>query len=118
MAEEMGISIEELVMTMESGAEVESLHKTIYQVGNGDFSDGQKLPEKRNRQEKYWRQDFSGRDWGNSVEAKGRRLIYMRYFPNYDPGWIAHEIGVSQVLVIQNGKEGSCAVCGESAEEE
>ena len=31
MAEEMGISIEELVMTMESGAEVESLHKTIYQ---------------------------------------------------------------------------------------
>ena len=51
MAEEMGISIEELVMTMESGAEVESLHKTIYQGEGTEISLMDKLPEKENRQE-------------------------------------------------------------------
>ena len=50
MAEEMGISIEELVMTMESGAEVESLHKTIYQGEGTEISLMDKLPEKENRQ--------------------------------------------------------------------
>ena len=48
MAEEMGISIEELVMTMESGAEVESLHKTIYQGEGTEISLMDKLPEKEN----------------------------------------------------------------------
>ena len=50
MAAEMGISIEELVMTLESGAEVESLHKTIYQGEGTEISLMDKLPEKENRQ--------------------------------------------------------------------
>ena len=63
MAEEMGISIEELVMTMESGAEVESLHKTIYQGEGTEISLMDKLPEKENRQEKYWTGFFWKRYW-------------------------------------------------------
>ena len=37
---------------MESGAEVESLHKTIYQGEGTEISLMDKLPEKENRQEK------------------------------------------------------------------
>ena len=91
MAAEMGISIEELVMTMESGAEVESLHKTIYQGEGTEISLMDKLPEKENRQEK-------------ALEAKERRLIYMRYFQNMTQMEIAHELGVSQVQVSRMEK--------------
>ena len=52
LACEMGIAVEELVLTLESGAEVESLHKTIYKGEGPEISLIDKLPEKENRQEK------------------------------------------------------------------
>ena len=101
MAAEMGISIEELVMTMESGAEVESLHKTIYQGTEISLMD--KLPEKENRQEKALDRIFLEEILG-TLEAKERRLIYMRYFQNMTQMEIAHELGVSQVQVSRMEK--------------
>ena len=77
MAEEMGISIEELVMTMESGAEVESLHKTIYQ-GDGQASG------KRKSAGKSTGQDFSGRDTGDSG-GKGAEVDLYAVFSEHDP---------------------------------
>ena len=103
MAEEMGISIEELVMTMESGAEVESLHKTIYQGEGTEISLMDKLPEKENRQEKVLDRIFLEEILG-TLEAKERRLIYMRYFQNMTQMEIAHELGVSQVQVSRMEK--------------
>ena len=104
MAEEMGISIEELVMTMESGAEVESLHKTIYQGEGTEISLMDKLPEKENRQEKVLDRIFLEEILG-TLEAKERRLIYMRYFQNMTQMEIAHELGVSQVQVSRMEKK-------------
>ena len=103
MAAEMGISIEELVMTMESGAEVESLHKTIYQGEGTEISLMDKLPEKENRQEKALDRIFLEEILG-TLEAKERRLIYMRYFQNMTQMEIAHELGVSQVQVSRMEK--------------
>ena len=104
MAAEMGISIEELVMTMESGAEVESLHKTIYQGEGTEISLMDKLPEKENRQEKALDRIFLEEILG-TLEAKERRLIYMRYFQNMTQMEIAHELGVSQVQVSRMEKK-------------
>ena len=103
MAAEMGISLEELVMTMESGAEVESLHKTIYQGEGTEISLMDKLPEKENRQEKVLDRIFLEEILG-TLEAKERRLIYMRYFQNMTQMEIAHELGVSQVQVSRMEK--------------
>ena len=95
MAAEMGISIEELIMTMESGAEVESLHKTIYQGEGTEISLMDKLPEK----DRIFLEEILG-----TLEAKERRLIYMRYFQNMTQMEIAHELGVSQVQVSRMEK--------------
>ena len=84
MAEEMGISIEELVMTMESGAEVESLHKTIYQGEGTEISLMDKLPEKRKPAGKSTGQDFSGRDTGDSG-GKGAEVDLYAVFSEHDP---------------------------------
>ena len=83
MAEEMGISIEELVMTMESGAEVESLHKTIYQGEGTEISLMDKLPEKKTGR-KSTGQDFSGRDTGDSG-GKGAEVDLYAVFSEHDP---------------------------------
>ena len=74
MAAEMGISIEELVMTMESGAEVESLHKTIYQGEGTEISLMDKDREKDNLQENALKRIFLEEMLG-SLEAKERKLI-------------------------------------------
>ena len=98
MATEMGISTEELVMTMESGAEVESLHKTIYQGEGTEISLMDKIPEQDNRQEKALNRIFLEEMLG-SLEAKERKLIYMRYFQDMTQTEIARELGISQVQV-------------------
>ena len=97
----MGEMAEE--MTMESGAEVESLHKTIYQGEGTEISLMDKLPEKENRQEKVLDRIFLEEILG-TLEAKERRLIYMRYFQNMTQMEIAHELGVSQVQVSRMEK--------------
>ena len=89
--------------TMESGAEVESLHKTIYQGEGTEISLMDKLPEKENRQEKVLDRIFLEEILG-TLEAKERRLIYMRYFQNMTQMEIAHELGVSQVQVSRMEK--------------
>ena len=98
MAAEMGISVEELVMTMEAGAEVESLHKTIYQGEGTEISLMDKIPEQDNRQEKALNRIFLEEILG-SLEAKERKLIYMRYFQDMTQTEIARELGISQVQV-------------------
>lgn len=98
LAAEMGISTEELVMTMESGAEVESLHKTIYQGEGTEISLMDKIPEQDNRQEKALNRIFLEEMLG-SLEAKERKLIYMRYFQDMTQNEIARKLGISQVQV-------------------
>ena len=45
------LSVDEVVMSMESGAEVESLHKIIYQGDGNDISLMDRLQEKENGQD-------------------------------------------------------------------
>ena len=52
IADEIGVTPEELAMAMESGAEIESLQKTIYQGDGNDISLMDKLEEKTNQNEK------------------------------------------------------------------
>nr|WP_294678776.1 SigF/SigG family RNA polymerase sporulation sigma factor [uncultured Blautia sp.] len=98
LAEEMGISMEELMLTLESGAEVESLHKTIYQGEGTEISLMDKLPEKENRQEKALERIFL-EELLNTLGARERQIIYMRYFQDMTQTEIAEVLGISQVQV-------------------
>lgn len=98
IAGECGMSMEELVLAMESGAEVESLHKTIYQGEGNEISLMDKLPEKVNGQEVLLDRILLEEILG-SLDARERRLIYMRYFQEKTQTEIAGELGISQVQV-------------------
>ena len=89
---------------MESGAEVESLQKTIYQGENHDISLMDRIPEKENGQEKLLNRIFLEELLGR-LPAKERQLIYMRYFQDMTQAQIAGKLGISQVQVSRMEKK-------------
>ena len=103
IAGEMAVTVEDLVMAMESGAEVESLQKTIYQGEGNDISLMDKLEEKKNGQEEVINRLLLEEMLG-VLDAKERKLIYMRYFQDKTQTEIAGELGVSQVQVSRMEK--------------
>ena len=103
LSEEAQLGREAIILAMEAGAEVESLHKTIYQGEGTEISLMDKIPEKENRQEKVLNRIFLEEILG-SLNAKERKLIYMRYFQNKTQTEIAYELGVSQVQVSRMEK--------------
>ncbi len=59
------LSVDEVVMSMESGAEVESLHKIIYQGDGNDISLMDRLRKKKMDRIKHWTGFFWMRYWKN-----------------------------------------------------
>ena len=98
LAEAAEISLEELNMVLEAGAEVESLHKTIYQGEGTELSLMDKIPEKENRQDKLLDKVLLEELLGR-LEAEERKLIYMRYFQDMTQTEIARQLHISQVQV-------------------
>ena len=103
LSEAMKLPVEELVLTLESGAEVESLHKTIYQGDGNEISLLDKLPEKENQQEVLLNKILLEEILG-ILEPKERQLIYMRYFQDMTQTQIAERMGISQVQVSRMEK--------------
>ena len=103
IAGELDVTVEEIVEAMESGAEVESLQKTIYQGENHDISLMDRIPEKENGQEKLLNRIFLEELLGR-LPAKERQLIYMRYFQDMTQAQIAGKLGISQVQVSRREK--------------
>lgn len=104
IAKEMAVTVEDLVMAMESGAEVESLQKTIYQGEGNDISLMDKIEEQKNGQEEAMNRLLLEEMLG-LLDAKERKLIYMRYFQEKTQTEIAKELGVSQVQVSRMEKK-------------
>lgn len=100
---ELGFPVEELVMTMESAVEVESLHKTIYQGEGTEISLMDKLPETKNQQELLLDRILL-EEMLNTLEERERKLIHMRYFQEKTQTEIADMLGISQVQVSRMEK--------------
>ena len=103
IAQSAQLSVDEVVMSLESGAEVESLHKIIYQGDGNDISLMDRLQEKENGQDAALNRIFLD-EILKKLDARERQLIYMRYFKDMTQTEIAAEMGVSQVQVSRMEK--------------
>lgn len=104
IADEIGVKPEELAMAMESGAEIESLQKTIYQGDGNDISLMDKLEEKTNQNEKLLDRILL-ENLLKILEPDERKLIYLRYFQEETQVSIAKKMGISQVQVSRMEKK-------------
>lgn len=104
IAKEIQVTMEELVMAMEAGSQVESLQKTIYQGEGNDISLQDKIEEEENPQDILLNKILLEQMLG-SLEAKERELIYMRFFQEKTQSEIARKMGISQVQVSRMEKK-------------
>ena len=103
IAQSAQLSVDEVVMSLESGAEVESLHKIIYQGDGNDISLMDRLQERENGQDAALNRIFLD-EILKKLDARERQLIYMRYFKDMTQTEIAAEMGISQVQVSRMEK--------------
>ena len=94
---------EELVLAMESGAEVESLQQTIFQGDGSSICLEDKLESGRDPQEEMMNHLLL-EEMLSQLPAKERTLLYQRFFQERTQTEIARELGLSQVQVSRMEK--------------
>ena len=104
LAEELGICVEELAVALESGAEVESIYKTIYHGDGNTISLIDKIEETENDNEKLLNRIVL-QELISALEPQEKRIITMRYFLDKTQTEIAKELGISQVQVSRLEKK-------------
>ena len=104
LAHEVGAEVEDLVVAMEAGLDVESLHATIYQGDGSPIYLIDKLAHSFDGGEKAITvmalKQLIGR-----LKPKERQVIILRYFQDKTQMEVAKAIGVSQVQVSRIEKK-------------
>ena len=97
LASEVGTEVEELVVAMEAGMEVESLYSTIHQGDGNPIYLIDKLDQ--NDDGTNMVDSIAIKQIINKLKPNERQIIMLRYFQDKTQMEIAKEIGVSQVQV-------------------
>jgi RNA polymerase sporulation-specific sigma factor len=103
IGEELNIDKEEIIMALETGAEVESLYKTIYQGDGSPIYLIDKLAETKDESENLI-DKLALREVIASLDEKEQEIIKLRYFKDRTQTDIAKELGISQVQVSRMEK--------------
>lgn len=98
VAQEAGMSVEEVVMAMEAGAEVESIYQSVYQSDGSEVYLVDKLAGEDKEKEDLLNHMLLQQLLGE-LDEKERDLIRMRYFQNQTQTEVARKLGISQVQV-------------------
>lgn len=104
VSQEIGVTCEDITLALESGAEIESLYKTIYQGDGNDIYLMDKLEEKENHNESLLNQIVLN-ELLATLEDKEREIIQMRYFEEKTQSQIAEKMNISQVQVSRMEKK-------------
>lgn len=98
LSEELQIDCEEIVQAMESSVEVESIYKPIHQKEGSEILLMDKLEEKVLDR-------IVLKEVLETLEAKERTIIYLRYFAGKTQAEIGKKMGMSQVQVSRTEKK-------------
>lgn len=101
---ELGVPAEEIILAMESAAEVESLYKTIYQGDGNAIFLMDRIEEKENKNEVLLNHMVL-KEVLESLEEKEQRLIRMRYFEEKTQNQVAAALSMTQVQVSRMEKK-------------
>jgi RNA polymerase, sigma subunit, RpoX/SigF len=102
--EELKIAKDEILMALETGSEVESLYKTIYQSDGSPIYLIDKLTQTKDESENMI-DKLALREVIASLDEREQEIIRLRYFKDRTQTDIAKELGISQVQVSRMEKE-------------
>ena len=104
LSDETGIPREEIVMALEANVEVESIYRSIYQSDGKEISLVDKLPEKRDENERLLNEILLAQLM-EELSEKERQLIELRYFRDKTQAEVAKYLETSQVQVSRMEKK-------------
>lgn len=104
ISKEINVDTENIIMALESNAEVESLYKTIYQGDGNPIYLIDKLEQAKDENENMI-DKFALKEIIESLEPKDQDIIRLRYFMDKTQTDIAKELGISQVQVSRLEKK-------------
>lgn len=100
---ELGVDKDDIIMALETGAEVESLYKTIHQGDGSPIYLIDKLTETKDESENLVDR-LALKEIIASLDEKEQEIIRLRYFKDRTQTDIAKELGISQVQVSRMEK--------------
>ena len=103
LADETGAEKEELVQAMEAGGEVESLYRPIHQKEGSEIRLLDRIEEREQREERIL-DTMVLKHLLETLDAKERQLIYLRYFADRTQSDVGKIMGISQVQVSRMEK--------------
>ena len=103
LADETGAEKEELVQAMEAGGEVESLYRPIHQKEGSEIRLLDRIEELEQREERIL-DTMVLKQLLETLDAKERQLIYLRYFADRTQSDVGKIMGISQVQVSRMEK--------------
>ncbi len=103
LAEETGVDKEEIVQAMEAGGEVESLYRPIHQKEGSEIRLLDRIEERERREDKIL-DTMVLKQLLETLDAKERQLIYLRYFADRTQSDVGKIMGISQVQVSRMEK--------------
>lgn len=104
ISEATGIAKEDIVMAMEANIEVESIYKSMYQADGNEIFLVDKLPEKRDDNEKLLNHMLL-EQLIDALSEEEKKLIRLRYFQDKTQMEVARKLGISQVQVSRMEKK-------------
>lgn len=104
IAGEIGTSKEEVAASIEAGAEVESLYKSVNKNDENSILLIDKIEEENSAQEELLNRMVL-RDLLTALSDKDREIIIRRYYYNETQSQIAAKLGISQVQVSRLEKK-------------
>ena len=104
LATEMNITTEELVVAMEAGLDVESLHATIFQGDGSPIFLIDKVATNKDSGDSII-DNLALNQLIDKLKPKERQVVILRYFQDKTQMEVAKEIGVSQVQVSRIEKK-------------
>lgn len=104
VAQLTGMASEDIVMAMESGVEVESIYRTVYQSDGNEIMLVDRLSAEGDENEKVLNRMMLGQLL-SELGAKERELINLRYFEDKTQVEVAKRLGISQVQVSRMEKK-------------
>lgn len=112
IADDMGITKEEIVMALDSSMHPEYLYDVIHQDDGSPIHLIDKISETDNLEDGQLIDRIMLQDAISKLEARERQIIFLRYFKDQTQTQIAQVLGISQVQVsriekkvLQNMKE-------------
>lgn len=113
LAEESGVAMEDVVLAMDAGREVESIYRTVYQSDGNEIYLLDMIKEGQQAGSSYTTQDEGEivldrmllEQLMNKLDTKERMLIRLRFYENKTQMQVAKYLGMSQVQVSRLEKK-------------